>query len=867
MRKKNKHNNQKKQVQPKEDEIVKMSDQEPEVMRTEEISQVDTNAVKDLSHNDNSSIISIEDNNAYIKKRAELNILENQLKDREKIVSEKEKNLNLREDDILKREPILENKQLTINAKEIKLKEKENILSKQAQVIIIKENTLNSKEKELAKKEKTLLETETEIYKREVNAEAGFTEQNKKALQILLDQKEQLKKDIQNEENKLNKYKNDELDKINQLISNQRKEMFKNLTNEFQVKEKQLEEVLNSKLNETDTIIRKKTSECKLNEENSDRLLEEYKAKFDALNDKEIELKTKELELKAFDKILKQDKKNIDYEISVRVNGIEETYKSKDTNRGKTIQEQSDTINKLEEKIRNYEYLKSRFENEPGKIKQELNEKEEKIQNLQYELSKRPSQEILAEFKDLQMRNLELTQKNIELIKENGELKVDQTNWIVSVSELQTQRDLKEVAEHHLYAINARVEKYNEEVKRLTSLLEQPKEIEARIGVMKEPYFVTKSNKSESDINEIDWLQSIFDKCIESGIKFNKRLLYAFHTALKTSEWSPLTVLAGVSGTGKSELPRLYSRFGGLYYLPLPVQPDWDSPQSLFGFFNSIDNRFNATPLLKALVQAQSNDEGLNLSNNLLLVLLDEMNLAHIELYFSELLSKLETRRGDKEGVNLEVDLGAGLRHNVKLTKNVLWAGTMNEDETTKSLSDKVLDRGNLISFPRPKEFERRLKLDLADESKMLQKTTWDFWLSSKINFADEIKDYKDALQDINGYLEEVGRALGHRVWQSVENYMANHPLVIQAKSNSKDDDYKNYLKLAFADALVQKVMPKLRGIETDGVSKDKCLIKIGSKIHDIVSGSLDEDFRLAMTSTQGVFVWRSAKYLENEDV
>jgi hypothetical protein len=82
----------------------------------------------------------------------------------------------------------------------------------------------------------------------------------------------------------------------------------------------------------------------------------------------------------------------------------------------------------------------------------------------------------------------------------------------------------------------------------------------------------------------------------------------------------------------------LYSRFGGIYFLSIPVQPDWDSPQSLFGFFNSIEKRFNGPSLLRALVSFQANkfkssskDKIYDLSDNVLIVLLDEMNIAHIE--------------------------------------------------------------------------------------------------------------------------------------------------------------------------------------------------------------------------------------------
>jgi 5-methylcytosine-specific restriction endonuclease McrBC GTP-binding regulatory subunit McrB len=83
------------------------------------------------------------------------------------------------------------------------------------------------------------------------------------------------------------------------------------------------------------------------------------------------------------------------------------------------------------------------------------------------------------------------------------------------------------------------------------------------------------------------------------------------------------------------------------------------------------------------------------------LILMDEMNLAHVELYFAEFLSKLELRRGmKKELPSLMLSWGPEFSPINCQSVVMLWAGTMNQDETTKSLSDKVLDRGIVINFP-----------------------------------------------------------------------------------------------------------------------------------------------------------------------
>ena len=214
-------------------------------------------------------------------------------------------------------------------------------------------------------------------------------------------------------------------------------------------------------------------------------------------------------------------------------------------------------------------------------------------------------------------------------------------------------------------------------------------------------------------------------------------MINAFHTSLKVADMSPLVVLAGISGTGKSELPRRYAEGMGMHFLSLPVQPRWDSPQDMFGFYNYLEKRYRATELARALVQMDRyfDDEHRgwnypedwadhNLRDRMLLVLLDEMNLARVEYYFSEFLSRLETRRGinaadvlerRKAEISLEVGLQSLSRDDGQINinrqptlplfvdTNVMFVGTMNEDESTQTLSDKVVDRANVLRFGRPK--------------------------------------------------------------------------------------------------------------------------------------------------------------------
>lgn len=520
---------------------------------------------------------------------------------------------------------------------------------------------------------------------------------------------------------------------------------------------------------------------------------------------------------------------------------------------------------------------------EPGAVILELNSKSDEIKRLIEDLATRPTEEVRTRLNTIESENRTLNNQidqltsqvaqNQALASQSNDLKLKNTNLEATNKSLEQKAKIFEAAANEAES----------ELNRLRSAYERPAEIEARYKEIELPAIrATDVTPPRAElVDETEWLNGIAKASDDYGLHFNSRILKAFHTSLKTAEWSPLTVLAGVSGTGKSELPRLYSHFGGLFYQSLAVQPNWDSQESMLGFFNSIDNRFDAQPALRFLAQSQKPWEDKTeaslgypgLEDAVCLILLDEMNLAHPELYFAEFLSKLELRRGNK-GADvpvLPVKIGAGMEpYQLKLGRNVLWTGTMNQDETTKSLSDKVIDRSMIIHFPRPTELQRRLKLtplDARNRGTTLHKNAWDSWKVLGSPFTDaEVKPFKEFVEMMNTHLEVAGRAIGHRVWQSVEYYMANYPDVRAAGEDSAKK--AQAMHIAFEDQLVQKVMPKMRGIDTRGKSKDECLDKIRGQLITGIGGNgfnLAEDFDLATELGYGQFIWQSANYLRVE--
>ena len=522
----------------------------------------------------------------------------------------------------------------------------------------------------------------------------------------------------------------------------------------------------------------------------------------------------------------------------------------------------------------------------PERVLLELNSKTEEIRTLREELASRPTEELRDRYETI-ARAMQAKDATIEQLQRKVEAAVEATSTVADLkrqiqearAQSETSDRLARIYETSAKQATAELEKLQADFDRLYGT---PAGEDERREEIEMPYIQRKDAKQPEtppELNEIAWLNGIYDECENYGLHFNKRLLYAFHTALKTAEWAPLTVLAGVSGTGKSELPRLYSHFGGLYFAPVSVQPNWDSQESMLGFFNSIDNRFDAQPVLNFLAQTQKNwedgDGGYpGLRDAVSLVLLDEMNLAHPELYFAEFLSKLELRRGTRGDATpmLDVKIGSGMKpYKLPLNRNVLWVGTMNQDETTKSLSDKVLDRSIMMYFPRPTELKRRQILRALDESNrgpILSSRTWGKWCQMRSTFSEaEIGPYKAFVEEMNAALGVAGRAIGHRVWQSVEYYMSNHPEVLAAGDDKRAKSMA--MHTAFEDQLVQKVMPKLRGIDTRGKSKTECLDKIREQLITGIDGegfNLTEDFDQSCELGYGQFIWQSANYLKEDE-
>jgi hypothetical protein len=478
---------------------------------------------------------------------------------------------------------------------------------------------------------------------------------------------------------------------------------------------------------------------------------------------------------------------------------------------------------------------------------------ETKKQYLQAEIPRieQERERILAEIGTMESRAQQVDQLRVMIENLEAELRIKVSELASLKRQIDQLNSEKSLLNDEIYRKSQELKKIQEEIRKAKGELEEIESgIQQAFQALEMPIKL-EANQSRNFASENEFLAAFRKYLGNKGLIFPDRIVNAFHTSLKVQDISALVILAGISGTGKSELPQAYAEFVGAPLVMLPVQPRWDSPQDLQGFYNYIEKKYKPTDLMRYLYQHQRHPE---LNGRMVLVLLDEMNLARVEYYFSDFLSKLETRRNKKTYLDLEAG-SLKLKDDQKqvlIPEEFLFVGTMNEDETTQSLSDKVLDRANVLTFGRPPE----LKLRGSKQNKPAIPTEylpWDAfqgWTKEpSSDLAEKVKHYVDEANDI---MESLGRPFAHRVFQAFTKYVCNYP-------NADHDEVSR--NQAIADQFGQKLLPKLRGVMVEEKNVKEALDRMESLLSQLNDEPLNQAFKKAREGQYGQFQWKGMIY------
>ena len=194
------------------------------------------------------------------------------------------------------------------------------------------------------------------------------------------------------------------------------------------------------------------------------------------------------------------------------------------------------------------------------------------------------------------------------------------------------------------------------------------------------------------------------------GLYYKSEMIRLFIAALASTK---LVILQGISGTGKTSLAYAWGKFLKHDSCVASVQPSWRDRTELFGYFNEFTKKFNETDVLKEIYQAGYTDD-------IYTVILDEMNISRVEYYFAEMLSILEMPNKDEWIVELVSSAWPDDPKNIiegklKIPANVWYIGTINNDDSTFMVTDKVYDRAMPLDINDKGQVFDALDIDAQD--------------------------------------------------------------------------------------------------------------------------------------------------------
>ena len=267
-------------------------------------------------------------------------------------------------------------------------------------------------------------------------------------------------------------------------------------------------------------------------------------------------------------------------------------------------------------------------------------------------------------------------------------------------------------------------------------------------------------------------------------------------------------------------------------YVVVPVRPDWVDNRGLLGYLNPLTEEYSTTPFLNLLLRARKEEERAAAAGETphpFFVILDEMNLARVEHYFSDFLSALESGEDIPLHESETIESGESksspqIPRRLKVPGNVLFTGTVNVDETTYMFSPKVLDRAFTIEFDQVdlegfttgENSDDTPGLNLDGEQASLDllpssSSEGDDWKPSRsdwVKFSKESDGHQKALLMLHGLLAMQHRHFGYRVANEIARF------VNLARDQAADADAAG--DAAFDLALLQKVLPKFHGTQQE---------------------------------------------------
>lgn len=563
--------------------------------------------------------------------------------------------------------------------------------SEKLEKLNVEKKKLETKLNEIEHRENEVLEAEEQLEKqKKIAAEEAIAEIKKDEQLIRADEYEKLKLAWDKEGEK------------------QRKDLAQELADKKSETEAQLEKAHTLRVSaENERMERIHSADLDIQKKYAE-LTKEYQDKCEELNATIAEYNEKKREYE-FDKADLEEEREYIEQLKERYNNCSETelkkLQLKIAHLGEINKVSQDTIDAQSKKIAKYEIRA--IENNGQSAQERINELEDLYDKALSELdgySNLPSKSRIEE--------LELAEEQLRSVK--NELDEIKSQLIKSKSQLESYSlDKREL--QNARSVASALESMNEQLqKKLDFITEQYKsnqesKFQGLLKIDDEKYIPSERVEFNGTLEElVDYIRNYGATQKETPLYYSKETIMVFLASLAASEpASRLIVLQGLSGTGKSSLPELFKNALDIKWNSISVQPSWRDNRELLGYDNDFTNRFKETEFTKALYRASSK----KYQDDIVLIVLDEMNLARIEYYFADFLSELEHRNSDwkiplissytepneenrPQWLNYDNETA-----NIVVTKNIWFVGTANNDDSTSLITDKVYDRAQILDM------------------------------------------------------------------------------------------------------------------------------------------------------------------------